>query len=114
MQKTKRGKTLRRAIWHAAQVLLMTVVAAWGAAAAETEPVRHWSPEELWQGVDVENLPLEVEVLRSWDEDDCSLQKLTFVSEVADGVKIRVYGIQGAPKGATGVPGILHIHGGGQ
>jgi dienelactone hydrolase len=41
-------------------------------------------------------------------------EKLTYVSEVAEGVKIRIFGLFGAPKGATHVPGILHIHGGGQ
>src|SRR5438552_704542 len=75
---------------------------------------QHWSPQELWRGVDVETLPLDVEVLRSWKEDGCDYRKLTYVSEITDGNRIRVFAIQGAPEGAKRLPGILHIHGGGQ
>jgi hypothetical protein len=64
--------------------------------------------------VDVESLPLDVEVLRSWKEAGCNYRKLTYVSEIGDGSKIRIFAIQGAPEGAKHLPGILHIHGGGQ
>src|SRR6185369_3389646 len=77
-------------------------------------PPQHWSPEELWRGIDVENLPLEVEVSKRWEENGCTFEKLTYVNEVAQGTKIRIFGIYGGPNGATNLPGILHIHGGGQ
>jgi hypothetical protein len=83
-------------------------------AAGFGQPPRHWSPEDLWRGIDVEKMPLEVEVAKRWEEDGCAYEKLTYVSEVVEGVKIRIFGIFGAPKGASHVPGILHIHGGGQ
>jgi dienelactone hydrolase len=73
-----------------------------------------WTPEEIWRGIEVEKLPLEVQVIKAWEEDGCACQKLTFVSEVVEGVKIRVFGIFGRPTGAKRLPGILHIHGGGQ
>ena len=75
---------------------------------------QHWSPEELWRGIDVEKMPLEVEVSKRWEENGCAFEKLTYVSEVAEGTRIRIFGIYGGPKGATNLPGILHIHGGGQ
>ena len=75
---------------------------------------QHWTPEEIWRGVDVAKLPLEVQVIKAWKEDGCAYQKLTYVSEVDEGEKIRIFGIFGAPSGATNLPGILHIHGGGQ
>ncbi len=74
----------------------------------------HWSPAELWRGVDVEQLPLDIQVIKSWEEEGCAYEKLTYVSEIADGTKVRIFGIRGVPKGAQRVPGILHIHGGGQ
>ena len=84
------------------------------AAAGFGQPQQHWSPEDLWRGIDVEKLPLEVEITKRWEESGCGYQALTYVSEVADGAKIRIFGMFGAPKGAKHLPGILHIHGGGQ
>jgi len=49
-----------------------------------------------------------------WQEDAGNYQKLTYVSEIADGIPIRIFAIQGLPKQGKPVPGILHIHGGGQ
>ena len=83
-------------------------------AAGSGQPPRHWSPEEVWHGIDVEKLPLDVAVAQRWAESGCAYEKLTYVSEVAEGVKIRIFGMFGAPQGAAPVPGILHIHGGGQ
>jgi dienelactone hydrolase len=83
-------------------------------AAGSGQPPRHWYPEDLWHGIDVEKMPLELQVTKRWEENGCAYEKLTYVSEVADGVKIRIFGLLGAPKGANNVPGILHIHGGGQ
>lgn len=72
------------------------------------------SPEELWQGFDPEVLPLEVEVIRSWAEDNCRFETLRFTGEVVDGQPVRVYAIQGAPDQEARHPGVLHVHGGGQ
>src|SRR5437867_11875892 len=80
-----------------------------------TEPeTNHWCPADLWRGIDVEKLPLDVKILSSWQEDGGNYQKLTYVSELADGIPIRIFAIQGLPKQGKRVPGILHIHGGGQ
>jgi dienelactone hydrolase len=75
---------------------------------------RHWSPAELWGGVDVAYLPLEPQVIKAWEESNCTYEKLTYVTEVSEGTRIRIFAIQGEPKSAKQVPGILHIHGGGQ
>jgi dienelactone hydrolase len=73
------------------------------------------SAADLWRGYDPAALPLEIAPIRSWEEKGCSLQKLRFTGEVADGRKTRILAIQGAPAGPRrGLPGILHIHGGGQ
>ncbi len=72
------------------------------------------SPEDVWRGFDPTTLPLDINVIHSWREDGIGLEKLTFTGEVAGDVKVRVFAIQGAPKNDKKLPGILHIHGGGQ
>ncbi len=84
------------------------------AASGASDLRHHWTPGEVWRGVDVAKLSLEVEVIKAWEADGCAYRKLTYVSEASEGAKIRIFGIFGAPKGAKNLPGILHIHGGGQ
>jgi dienelactone hydrolase len=80
----------------------------------DTTPAAFISARDLWKGYDPEALPLEVESLQSWEEEGCTYEKLRFTGEIAEGVKIRVFAIQGAPTGGKKRPGLLHIHGGGQ
>lgn len=72
------------------------------------------APADLWRGYDPTALPLDIEVLRSWDEDGGRYRKLRFTSEVQDGMAARVFAIEGAPLKGIQRAGILHIHGGGQ
>jgi len=69
---------------------------------------------QLWQGYDPAALPLDVEVVREWQEDGYAYEKLRFTGEIANGLKTRVFAMQGAPINGKHLPGILHIHGGGQ
>lgn len=87
------------------------------AGGGEIEPIG--DAEALWRGIDPQALPLDRELLDGWREPAGSFQKLRFTSEVCDGVPARVFAIYGAPPisaqdPAERVPGILHIHGGGQ
>ena len=60
-------------------------------------------------------MPLDVEVVKAWDEGDVHLEMVYFTGEVFEGEKVRVFGHFGRPKKAEGkVPGVLHVHGGGQ
>jgi len=72
------------------------------------------NPAQLWWGYDPATEPLEIEVVKRWQEDGCAFETLRFIGEVANGVRTRVFAMQGAPMGKTRLPGILHIHGGGQ
>jgi len=69
---------------------------------------------ELWHGVDPRREPLETDPVRKWTEDGLQLEQLYFTGETWQGQKTRIYAIQGAPVGGQRLPGILHIHGGGQ
>src|SRR5205085_1479776 len=59
-------------------------------------------------------LPLDIEILKTWQEDGCAFEKLRFTGEAENGGRTRVLAIQGAPIDGKRLPGILHIHGGGQ
>ena len=72
------------------------------------------SPADVWRGYDPEALPLGVESIKVWSEDGATFEKLRFTAEEVDGVKVRVFAMQGAPVEGTKLAGILHIHGGGQ
>jgi dienelactone hydrolase len=78
------------------------------------EPVVFASPADLWQGYDPTALPLEVESLEKWHENDSAFEKLRFTAEEIDGSKVRVFAITGSALAGPAQPGILHIHGGGQ
>lgn len=92
---------------------LVAAVAALGAVTPATAPPMT-SPADLWRGYDPEALPLEVEVRRTWSEEGCTYQALTFTGELAGGARTRVFALQGAPERGKRLPGVLHIHGGGQ
>lgn len=72
--------------------------------------------ESLWADFDPRREPLEAEVFRSEDEDQGSIRIdwLYFTGQTWEGEKTRVFAYRGAPKTGKNLPGILHIHGGGQ
>lgn len=72
------------------------------------------SPDALWQGFDPETDPLELETIKSWEEPSIVLQTVRFTGETIKGQRVRVFAIQGAPREGTKLPGVLHVHGGGQ
>jgi len=72
------------------------------------------SPHEIWEGYDPRQEPLDEEILESWTEDGIVYKEVYFNGEKFDGKYVRIYGVYAAPKGGENLPGLLHIHGGGQ
>jgi hypothetical protein len=74
--------------------------------------------QQLWHGFDPTAEPLEVEVLKQWQEDDVSLQIVRFRIGVFKGQKAVLAAIYGYPANAAEqgkrLPGLVQIHGGGQ
>ena len=70
--------------------------------------------EELWDGYDPRAEPLEIAVAKSWEEGAIRFEQLSFTGETWEGVKVRVFAYRGAPTHGEKLPGILHLHGGGQ
>lgn len=88
-------------------VVLFPAVAVGQAAVFDT-------PEKLWRDFNPESPDLEIESLKKWQEEGAAFEKLRFTAEREAGGKVRVFAIRGAPLDGIGLPGILHIHGGGQ
>jgi hypothetical protein len=72
------------------------------------------SHEELWAGYDPCREPLDIEVLKQWEEDEVVLRVIRYRIGIFKGQKAMMAGVYGFPKGGTKLPGLLQIHGGGQ
>ncbi|BBH22148.1 hypothetical protein Back11_34930 [Paenibacillus baekrokdamisoli] len=78
------------------------------------------SPEQVWKDYNPSREPLEVEVLKQWTEDGNCFKEMYFTgkttgSEKTTGAgKTRIYAVYSAPEEGELLPGILHVHGGGQ
>ena len=97
-----------------AMIVLLGCLAACSASIRAEDQGAMRSPADAWRGYDPQAIPLEVESIKAWGENGCQFEKLRFTAEVASGVKVRVFAIQGSPAAGPPQPGILHIHGGGQ
>lgn len=70
---------------------------------------------ELWSGYDPAKEPLEVEVVHQWQEDGMTVQMLSYAIGTFKSQKSRMGGYYAFPtKLKESVPGLLHMHGGGQ
>ena len=72
------------------------------------------TPEAVWADFDPRKEPLEIEVTNRWAEHGSILTEFTFTGMTHEGSKVRVYALFSIPEGKDHLPGILHIHGGGQ
>jgi cephalosporin-C deacetylase-like acetyl esterase len=68
----------------------------------------------LWAGYDPRAEPLEVEVLKEWEEDGVIMRVVRYRIGVFKGQKAMMAAVYGFPKGASKLPGLVQIHGGGQ
>ena len=69
---------------------------------------------DLWEGYDPRTEPLDVEILKEWEEDGVVLRVVRYRVGIFKGERAMVAGIYGFPKEAKQLPGLLQIHGGGQ
>ena len=72
------------------------------------------SHDGMWKGFNPRAEPLEVEVLKEWEEDGIVLKVLRYRIGVFKGKKAMMAAVYGYPKGAKDLPGLVQIHGGGQ
>ncbi|MEQ8556530.1 MAG: dienelactone hydrolase family protein [Cyclobacteriaceae bacterium] len=72
------------------------------------------SYDELWSNYDPRAEPLDVEILKEWEEEGILMKVIRYRVGVFKGEKAMVAGIYGYPKGKSNLPGLVQIHGGGQ
>lgn len=74
--------------------------------------------EEAWRGFDPRAEPLDVEVLKEWEQDGVVMKVLRYRIGTFKGKKAMMAGVYGYPKAAAAngekIPGLVQIHGGGQ
>lgn len=70
--------------------------------------------QELWAGFDPRKEPLDVELLKEWEEDGVTLRVLRYHIGTFKGRKAMMAAVYGFPKGGSKLPGLVQIHGGGQ
>lgn len=72
------------------------------------------SVEELWAGFDPRREPLDVEVIKEWEEEGVIVKIIRYRVGIFKGQKAMMAAVYGYPKGASNLPAIVQIHGGGQ
>jgi hypothetical protein len=69
---------------------------------------------EMWMGFDPQAEPLDIEILKEWEEDGVVLKVLRYRIGVFKRKKAMMAAVYGYPKEAKNLPGLVQIHGGGQ
>ncbi len=72
------------------------------------------SHAELWADFDPRAEPLDLEILKEWEEEGVVLKVLRYRIGIFKGQKAMMVAVYGYPKGGTKLPGLVQIHGGGQ
>lgn len=101
---------MKSRFWFAA---IFTALAPLLAAAAD-EPKAPSTAKALWADFDPRKDALDAKTVREWEKDGIVNRYVTFHIGTFKGKPTRLAGFVGFPKGAKKLPGLLHLHGGGQ
>lgn len=93
---------------------VMCLVLLSGAAIAKDDLAVPMSVQDLWKDFDPRRDPLEDVVVREWERDGIVYRYVTYQIGAFKGQPARMAAFFGFPKGARKLPGLLHLHGGGQ
>ena len=72
------------------------------------------SVEQLWAGYDPRLEPLDVHVVREWQEDGLTLRSVIYSIGTFRGKPATMAAFYGFPSERTHLPAVMHMHGGGQ
>ncbi|MHC4502028.1 MAG: alpha/beta hydrolase family protein [Planctomycetota bacterium] len=92
------------------KVLLTGVILGVLAGARSASGAEMLKPPELWRNYDPNAGAFEEKVIKEWERDGNRFRD-SYISAYVNGEKIRVYCKYAHPKGATGLPAILFVHG---
>ena len=97
---------------------LWFILLAGGLSAADSlSPLKGKVPQtvaELWAGYDPRKESLKSEVVREWEEDGVVIRYLRYYIGTFKGKPAWMAGFYAFPKNEKNLPGVLHMHGGGQ
>ena len=91
-------------------LLIPAVFAAESATAAEVPR----TVESLWAEYDPRHEPLDAKVVREWEEGGIVFRYVTYHIGTFKGVPARMAAFYAFPRSDNRLPGLLHLHGGGQ
>ncbi len=95
----------------------LLILVLWFPPLAETGeplPTAPRTVKALWSDFDPRGEPLNVQVVREWEKDGIVFRYVTYHIGTFKGVTARMAAFYGFPEGGNRVPGLLHLHGGGQ
>ncbi|MDA7527578.1 dienelactone hydrolase family protein [bacterium] len=95
-------------------VVILSNVVAFGADSLPRLNLAPQSVEQLWAGYDPRSEPLEVSVVREWQEDGLTLRYVVYAIGTFKGKPATMAAFYGFPSGAKNLPAVMHMHGGGQ
>ena len=111
-------QTTRHHIRFLLSAFLLFMIPACSALAETLPPLDGSAPpqtwEELWADFDPRSEPLDVEILKEWEDDGVVLRVLRYRVGIFKGRAAMMAAVYGFPKGQSGLPGLVQIHGGGQ
>jgi dienelactone hydrolase len=81
---------------------------------AQVQPKVPGTVKSLWKDVDLRKDPLQVQTVREWEKEGIVYRYVTFHIGTFKGKPARMAAFFGFPKGGKKLPGLLHLHGGGQ
>lgn len=81
---------------------------------ATDQPKAPATVEALWSDFDPRQEALDTKIVREWDKDGIVYRYVTFHIDTFKDTPARMAAFFGFPKGAKNLPGLLHLHGGGQ
>ena len=70
--------------------------------------------QDLWKEFDPRQAPLDAKVVREWEQEGIVYRYVTYHIGAFKGQPARMAAFFGFPKGAQKLPGLVHLHGGGQ
>jgi dienelactone hydrolase len=70
--------------------------------------------KSLWADFDPRQVPLDTRQVRQWEKDNITYRYVTYRIGTFKGQQARMAAFFAFPTGATRLPGLLHLHGGGQ
>ncbi len=103
-----------------ARCTVLAVLFAQPSPAAESLPLQGDRPpqtaDELWAGYDPSVEPLEIQIVRQWNEDGIIYRYVVYTIGTFKGRKVRMAAFYGFPADAADrkLPAVMHMHGGGQ